>query len=167
MNAVVYRFSEERTRIMYALKLLRFLTQLVALFVSQQVYFEEYNDAIYKRNTRPPSLNRFVFLFLSIDATVQLFVLGFLVLLSYVMVDKSEKKSQTFVINDEFIRDFLAEYFVTTTCIAALGTLIGAVVRQKQFFEFDKTGHHGVKMFRMMLIVVCAVIGVVPFFMFF
>jgi len=162
---VGYKLSDERTRIMYALKLLRFGGQMLALWVAQQAYLEEYGSAVYRKDARPPQLTRMLVVFLSIDATLQLLTLGMLVLTSYIMVDKTASRNQAFVINDAFIRDFLAEYFVTTASTAALGALLGGVVHRRVFFEFQKTGKHGVDMYRMMLIAVCAVVGIVPFFL--
>jgi hypothetical protein len=164
-DIVGYKLFDERSRIMYALKLLRFGGQMLALWVAQQAYLEEYGSTVYKKDARPPKLTRMLVVFLSIDATLQLFTLGVLVLTSYIMVDKTTSRNQTFVINDEFIRDFLAEYFVTTASIAALGALLGDVIHRRVFFEFQKTGKHGVDMYRTILIVVCAVIGIVPFFL--
>jgi len=164
-SIVGYKLFDERSRIMYALKLLRFGGQMLALWIAQQAYLEEYGSTMYKKDARPPKLTRMLVVFLSIDATLQLFTLGVLVLTSYIMVDRTSSRTQTFVVNDEFIRDFLAEYFVTTASIAALGTLLGSVIHRRVFFEFQKTGKHGVDMYRTILIVVCAVIGIIPFFL--
>lgn len=164
-DVVSYRFSEERTRIMYALKLVRFVGQILALWVAQQSYLEEYAAAVYDKKVYPPPLTRMLYIFLSIDATIQLAVVLILVLLSYVMVDKRNPISQTFVINDEFIRDFLAEYFVTTAMTAVLGVMIGGVVHRRKFFEVEQTGRDGVEMFRIMMIAVCGIVGIIPIFM--
>ena len=164
-DIVSYRFSEERTRIMYALKIARFGGQLLALWLAQQAYLEEYADAVYKKNVRPPKLTRLLYIFLGIDATIQLATLAIMVLASYVIVDKTDPRSQTYVINDVFIRDFLADYFVTTGMVAVLGVLVGGVVHRRKFFEFEATGRDGVDMYRQMMIVVCAIVGITPTFM--
>ena len=166
-DIVTYKFSEERARIMYALKLLRLMGQVMALWLAQQAYMEEYNDAVYKHNVRPPKLSRMLYVFMSIDAAIQVVMLAILVLVSYVMVDKNDPRSQTFVINDEFIRDFLAEYFISTSMIAVMGMMVGAVVHRRKFFELEKTGKEGVDMFRQMMMIICVVVALIPIFLLF
>lgn len=81
------------------------------------------------------------------------------------MVDKSDPRSQMYVLNDAFIRDYLADYFVTTGMIAVMGAMVGSVVHRRRFFELEQTGMEGVEMFRQMMMVICGIVDITPTFL--
>jgi hypothetical protein len=162
-----YRFIDEGVRLMYALKLLRFFGQLGALWYAQRAYNEWYNSAVYADGADPPHLSRMLYTFLGIDATFQLFTLVLLVTCSYTMGTLEGAHSPLLVIDDEFLSEFLTEYFVSTTAIFVLGRLFATFMRRKRYFALSTQGALAVRGYAATLAATSLVIGAVPFFLLF
>lgn len=174
VDALRLRLADNGPRLMYALKLLRFLGQLAALWAAQRAYVEAYNSAVLATvNTgggggattaaqhppEPPDLSLVLFVFLGIDATLQLFVLMFLVVLAQLVGGPS------FVIDDDFLASFLADYFVTTVAVGALGLLVAKLMKQKRYFDLANLGPRTAGAYCVVLGGASAVVGAVPSFL--
>lgn len=86
-----FRFGEEGTRVMYALKAIRFAGQMGGLWAARSSYNEAYVRSVFaegggKAEGPPPSLNRLLALFLGIDASVQLVTLLVLVMVGHLLL---------------------------------------------------------------------------------
>jgi hypothetical protein len=164
-DAIAYRLRDDGVVIMYALKALRLAAQLGALRVAQGAYMETYTRVVLAEGGRPPPLSRMLYTFLCVDATVQLVVLLALVLVGYCVTDPRDPESRKFVLDDEFIATFLADYLASTAALATLGLLLGGLVRRKQYFNLATAGSGTVQAYRAMLASSCAVVAAVPFFL--
>ena len=181
-----YRFKDLASQILYCLKVVRFAGQLVAMRAASVSYMEAFNTAVHARGDPPPPLSQMLFVFLGIDASIQLAILLAIVLLAYglpvpstLTVDR-EKKTQVdpatarsqradmdaaFVIDNDFIASFLADYFMSTAALTAVGLLLGHLFRGKKYFDLASQGSTTVQAFMVVLTGACATIGAVPFFM--
>jgi hypothetical protein len=163
-DVLMYKFSDTSVSLMYVLKGVRLMFQIGALFVAQKVFSENYVKAIFADGDKdPPHLSRMLYLFMSMDATLQLFVLAILVLLSYI----SKRPDNTYIIDDEFIVTFLMEYFITTVSISALGLVFARIMRKKRYFDYQTQGITVSRAFRDIMVGTCAVMFGIPFFMVF
>ena len=161
MQTIEYKFSDIAVSLMYALKGLRLLMQVGALFVAQKVFVETYVRAVHVDNEDPPRMTRMLVMFMSIDATLQLLTLLVLVLLSYAY----KAGNNTYVIDDDFIMSFLVEYFVCTAVTAVLGVLFARIMRRKQYFNYAGQGIVVSRAYRDSMIVLCVITFAVPFFL--
>jgi hypothetical protein len=62
---------------------------------------------------------------------------------------------------------FLAEYFVSTVAIAALGVLFARLMHKKKYFHYHSQGLTVVHAYRDVMVGVCGVIGILPTFLLF
>ena len=169
---VQYKFAETSVSLMYVLKLVRVISQVAALFAAKNFFSEIYMAAVYADGTptaegaggpAPPDMTRLLYMFLAIDATVQLFILMVLVMLSFA----NKSQDNTYVIDDDFLMTFLAEYFITTVAIATLGVLFAKLMRNKKYFHYPTQGVTVVRAYRDIMVGVCGVVGVIPAFLLF
>jgi hypothetical protein len=163
-DIVSYKVSETSVSLMYVLKGLRLILQVVALFAAQKIFTETYVAATAGGDrSNPPKMGSLLYTFLAIDATFQLFVLLILVLLSYL----NKRQDNTYIIDDEYIMTFLVEYFVTTVTLATLGFVFASLMRSKRYFEYATQGIGVIRSYRDIMIGTCAVVQCIPFFMLF
>jgi hypothetical protein len=159
-DLLAYKFSDASVALMYALKFVRAVAQVGALFAAQKVFAETYVREVVVEGRDPPSLARMLLTFLSIDATVQLAVLLVLVLLSYTHSDDPR-----YIIDDDFLVTFLLEYFVSTSVLFVIGVLFAQLMRDKRYFDLPGQGRVVGRAFRDIMIAMCVVVGAVPFFL--
>jgi hypothetical protein len=164
-DAIRYRFSEEPARIMYAIKMLRIVWQLAALWAASNAYGEAYDDAVHAKGGAPPPLTKMLYVFLCIDATMMLLTLLSLVVVSYVFMDAKDPKARLFVIDDDFLVGLLADYFVTTVAIGALGAMVAQLMRRKRYFDLASLGRRTVAGYGVFMGGACVAVGAVPFFL--
>jgi hypothetical protein len=150
------RLADNGARLMVALKGLRFLIQLAALWAAQRAYVEAYQASVLStpqptrsqdgggssmtdqlRPAEPPDLTLVLCVFLGVDAMGQLIVLLFLVVFAQLF---SGSAKGSFVIDDDFLADFLADYFVTTVAIGAFGLLTAKLFKKKRYFDLANQG---------------------------
>jgi hypothetical protein len=177
-----YRFAEPATQVMYALKILRFFGQLAALWAARRVYSEAYTRHVHAAApgageslgvppSPPPALSKMLFVFLGVDATLQLMTLLALVVVSHFGGDRDAeamrrgRASKLLVVDDEFLQAFLADYFLTTAAIAAFGALVSRLMRRKAYFDLLHSGKRAADGYGAFMAGACAVFGAVPFFM--
>jgi hypothetical protein len=163
-DIVSYKVSETSVSLMYVLKGMRLILQVVALFAAQKIFTETYVAATAGGDrSNPPKMGSLLYTFLAIDATFQLFVLLILVLLSYL----NKRPDNTYIIDDDYIMTFLIEYFVTTVTLATLGFVFASLMRSKRYFEYATQGIGVIRSYRDIMIGTCAVVQCIPFFMLF
>ena len=163
-DIMAYKFADTSVSLMYVLKGVRLLLQVVSLFAAQKIFSETYVSATSGGDrSNPPHMSSMLYTFLSIDATFQLFVLLILVLLSYLY----KRQDNTYIIDDDFIMMFLVEYFVTTVTIGVLGAVFARLMRKKRYFEYATQGVGVIRSYRDVMIGTCAVVSCVPFFILF
>jgi hypothetical protein len=165
------RLSDNGARLMVTLKGIRFLGQLAALWAAQRAYVEAYQSAVLAvptkekttasitnalRPSEPPELTLVLCVFLGIDAMVQLVVLLILVIFAQLFVSPS---SGAFVIDDDFLADFLADYFITTVAIGVLGLLVARLFKRKRYFDLANQGLVTAKAYCVVLAGTSAVAG--------
>ena len=165
LGTVIRRKLEDSSAgVFYGLKGARLIGQVGAIYVAQKVFSERYVSMMYvDGKTQPPDLSYMLWLFLGIDATLQLMVLLIIVLLSYAR--KNVKNS--FAIDDEFLMSYLVEYFITTSIITTFGLLLGKLMQKKVYFDYPAKGSVVESAYRDIMIGICVVMCIIPFFILF
>lgn len=167
-DAASFKFANETTGLMYFLKVTRIFGQIAALSLAQKVFAERYVSTMYSSGGRapsedPPSLARMLYVFLGIDATLQMFVLLILVMLSFTW----KRSDNTYLVDNDFLGMFLMEYFVSTVMIVALGLLFAQLMREKVYFQYPVQGTVVSKAYMELMIGVCVVTTLLPFHLLF
>ena len=162
-DVVKYKFADTSVNLMYLLKGVRLVLQVGAMYLAQKIFVEGYVTTTVVDKKDPPELTRMLYMFMCMDATLQLLILLILVLLSYA----NKRPENTFIVDDDFLTTFLAEYFVTTVATFVLGSVFAKLMRVKRYFEYPKQGTVTTRAYRDIMIGVCAVMFAIPFFVLF
>lgn len=166
-TAVSMKTKDSTFAMMYILKFVRGAAAVAALHGAQSVFAEialrEMTDEPGELKRPPPSLARMLLMFLALDGTIQLAVLLIIALLSFSL----KTPDNAFLIDDEFISTFLAEYFVTTTLIAVLGVLFARIMWRKRYFNYEQQVRGVSLVYRDMMIGVALTVNALPFFLMF
>lgn len=148
--------------LLVALKLVRLAVQAGCLFVVQKVFQEAYVRRVHvenAENAEPPPLRNMLYVFLSLDATVQVLVTMAVVALSFMY----KTPTNAFAVDDAFITTLLLEYICTTLATLALGLALAAVVHHKRYFVYKYHGITTSRAYLEMLLAVAGVMTLVPF----
>lgn len=148
------------TLILYSLKALRLLCAWVALRVAAHVFEDMARRQVYVELKDPPNAAIFVGLFLAVDVSLGLVVLGFLGLTKYLFTDGDSDHP----ISGEFIMKWAVDYVAVTVLVAALALVIGAVIMRSRYFRFRYETSRGIRAMQSMVLSVYGVLLVVPFF---
>jgi hypothetical protein len=159
ISAVLNTMSDAGVQVMLMLKVTRLAVQVGALFVAQKVFSEAYVRAVYAEGGQPPELRGMLFMFLSVDATVQLVITLLVVLTSYLY----KTDDNTFALDDDFVATMLGEYFVSTVVLLVFGLLFAALLKRKRYFHYPDQGGAVSSAYRDLMIGVCAVSCFVPY----
>jgi tryptophan-rich sensory protein len=71
----------------------------------------------------------------------------------------------TSLINDAFMAKLLIDEIVSTVMIAFLGNIIASFIWRKVYFHYKTDGLGTIKCYADMMVGVCAVMVIVPFFL--
>jgi hypothetical protein len=96
---------------------------------------------------------------LGIDAFIQVIVFALLVLMRY----GASSPNNTYIIDDDFLMMFLVDYFISTLCILSLGKVFAKLIMRKRYFMLAENGSTASAAYRDMMIVICVIIGLVPY----
>lgn len=158
-EAVAYSWGDLTVAIIYVLKLVRFLTQLAALWMAVKIFKDAYVQKVYALKDDPPTLQSLLKVFLGIDLTIQL------ILITMVVIMLAPGGAITSLVNDAFMSQLLMDEIMTTAMIALLGTIVAKYVWRKTYFHYKVDGLGAIKSYGDIMVGVCATMMVVPFFM--
>lgn len=158
-QVIAYSWSDYSATLIYALKFLRFLTQLASLHVTVRVFREAYVRSVYAQRGDPPLIWAMLGLFLGIDLTAQVVLVLLLILLT------SPGGGISNLVNDNFMVLLLTDALASSAAVGILGAILAKFVWRKTYFQYKKNGVGTIKCYADMLVGVCAVAAVVPFFM--
>lgn len=172
--------SDASFKVWMLLRLTRWIGMWIALWAAQKAYMDHYHAEMqtplrgdggrYAKRpdpvgeyTRPPPLAHLVINFLAIDAMFQLATLLILCVFSYSLQTGKARATRPMTLDDRFIQDFLADYFLTTVTIASLSLLVSRVFETSPFFRLGVDGRSVTTPFRWMVFTVCVAAMLFPF----
>lgn len=161
-DGIRYRTTDPAMHLLVGLKLIRFVGQIAASWAARRSYSDEFTKAVLVNGQAPPPLTKMLFIFLGIDATIQLFTLMGLVISSYLLLDRREASSALYVIDDDFIQAFLVDYFITTIAIGILAYIIASLMRKKSYFRLSEDGERTASAYGWALVGISGVVAVIP-----
>jgi len=156
---VQYSWGDYTVSLIYLVKLVRFLAQLGALWIAVKIFKDAYVRKVYAAHEDPPSLKEMLKLFLGIDLTIQL------ILMTILVVILAPGTRAGVLVDDAFMSQLLIDELLTTVMIAILGGVVAAVIWRKTYFHYKVDGLDAIKNYGDLMVGVCAVMVVVPFFM--
>ena len=157
--AIAFSWSDFSISLIYVVKFVRFLAQMGALWMSVKIFSDAYVRSVYAGRTDPPPIKNLLYMFLGIDLTIQLFLVTVIVALA-----KPEGAFYT-LINDAFMAQLLIDELATTAMVAFIGSILASFVWRKTYFHYKTDGLGAVKCYADMMVGVCAVMVIVPYFL--
>jgi hypothetical protein len=158
--------------LIYLLKFCRLAGQIGSIYVSEKVFAEHYMKRVHLPNVTDPdrandipiiepgaSLLTMLWMFLGIDATIQILIMISLIAMNYTYA----KESNTFSIDNDLIVSYITDYFVSTIIILIVGYVTAKVLMVNKYFSYPTNGGANGKAFRDIIIGTCAVSSVIPF----
>jgi hypothetical protein len=146
--------------IVYAVKAVRIFFLWSSLTFARALFQARYNDAVYLQNTSPPHPAWFVFLFLGFDLTLNVSLMAFMKMLSFLL----KTATNSFPIDGYAMRAIVLDYIMSTTLIAVLAFILAVVVRRKKYFRYRFEGERGIRALSDMILWTSSIILVIPYF---
>ena len=146
--------------VLYVIKGLRILFTYIALFLTTRVFSPIYEEAVYDKKSDPPSLAKFLMIFLAFDISFNVFLLVVLFLLKFLF--KSDDNS--FVIDNYLFSKYITDYVFSMLILVAAGYMISKVMMDKKYFKYKYEGLRAVRAFESVLFNTCIVVYLIPFF---
>lgn len=160
-DKVAASLSSNTLFILQIIKVFRLFVQIGAGFVAQKVFNESYMRKVFAEGRDPPPLTSMLFLMLSIDATAHLMLVILLVLSSFAF----KTESNTYLVDDIFLSEVLAEFAMSSMVLIILGMIVADTLRRKRYFQYADQGQVVSAAYRTALLYICVINFVVPFSM--
>lgn len=146
--------------VLYVIKGIRILFTYTALFLTTRVFSPMYEEAVYDKKTAPPSLAKFLFIFLAFDLGFNVFLFVVLFLLKFLF--KSEDNS--FIIDNFVFSKYIVDYVFSMIILLAAGYMIGKVMMEKKYFKYRYEGLRAIRAFESVVFNTSIVVYLIPYF---
>lgn len=147
--------------VVMALKVLRILLSWVSLFLATRIFTPIYEDLVYEQKKDPPSLNKYIGIFLGLDIAFNAFVIVMLVLTAHIF--KTDKN--TFPIDSSVIKSASLDYGMFLLITASMGSWFASVMSLKRYFRYKYEGLRAVRAFERILLTLTTHIHLLPLFL--
>lgn len=146
---------------LYVIKAIRIGFAYLALFLATRIFTPMYETEVFDKKLDPPSLMKFLLIYLGFDLSFNVFILIVLFLLKFLF--KSEDNA--FMIDGYLFQKFMLDYAVSMTILLALGAIVGSVIVNKKYFKYKYEGMRAIRAFQELMFYMSIVIFAFPYFM--
>jgi len=146
----------------YVLKFINLGFVALSLHLTEKLFSEMYMKKVYALDENPPSLNRFIGLFLLIHSGFNLFNLIILILLHYMF----KTPGGTFFINWYLISTYLKDFLLINLFLVIVSIIISGLIQKKKYFRYRTEGLRAIRGFREIMFFAACVVYIIPFFYF-
>lgn len=146
--------------VVYALKALRIVFIWFSLYLASKILQDQYVSKVFANNEDPPSLTKFVMIFLGLETIFMVCLFVFLLLLKYLF-----DRSGDFIINGDVLKKFFIDYALTTVFVLILGMILASLFMQKKYFRYKTDGLRAIRGLQQVMLNIACVISFIPFFM--
>lgn len=127
--------------IMYTVKVLRFMTMWIALYIADKVFQSRYVSRVLFERMPPPTLVGLVATALAIESVAVMFVMIVLWLLKV----QNKRAHSSFVIDSGLMVLVAGDYLVTTAVFFAIGVALCATASSRRLFRYGEDGLRGIR----------------------
>lgn len=146
---------------LYIIKIIRCLFNYVALFLATRIFIPIYEEAVYDQKKNPPSLAKFLLIFLALDLSLNTFLIVVLFLLKFIF--KSD--NNIFPIDNDLFTKYGIDYGASTLVILLIGLLLSRIITKKKSFGYKLEGSRTIRSYESMMWNMSIVINMIPFFL--
>ena len=147
--------------LMYVIKGLRILFSYIAFFLATRIFSPIYEEAVYDGKKNPPSLWKYILIFVAFDASFN----AFLVVLLFILKLLFKTDDNAFLIDSYLFTKYLIDYAVSMTVIIVIGVLVANVITSKKFFKYKYEGVRAIRAYESMMFNCAFVLHLFPFFL--
>jgi hypothetical protein len=143
----------------YVMKGLRFAIAWYALRVAGKYFQKMYDARVYAYEQDPPSVWKFIGIFVMVDIVINAVIFGILLIANMVLSDTTAPIIETVVMKAIYI-----DYAIVTIVVLVLAGIVGNVVKNKKYFRYKYEGDRGIRAMQTMIMNIYGVIILLPFF---
>jgi len=147
--------------VLYIIKAMRILFSYIALFLAAKIFTPIYEEQVYDEQTVPPSLSKFLLIFVAFDVSFNAFLIVVLYLLKFIF----KTETNGFIVTDGVFMKYGIDYIISMALILVIAQLLGGVVMEKRYFRFQFEGSRAIRAFEAMTFDLAAIVHLVPFFL--
>ena len=141
-------------------KIVRFGGQTLALNWAQQTFQGTYVKEVHARDSKdPPPLSHMLYVFLSIDATIQML----LVLLLATMYSLYKQSNTSFFVDDGLMTMLLKDSIAQSVFVLIIGEIIAYYLKKKRYFDYKMQGGATIRAYHEIMLGVCGCASLIPF----
>ena len=165
LNVFLFGMFKSDVYILYLFKLIRFGGQVLAINWAQQIFENKYIDETHgiKRTHDPSPLSHMLYMFLSIDATIEM-VLFVLIITVYGLYSEH---GSSFRLDKDTISGILKDALLSSIFLLVTGEIIAHFLKKKKYFGYKMQGGATIRAFSEMIFALCITSTILPFTVFF
>lgn len=145
---------------LYVIKAIRIGFTYLALFLTTRVFSPMYEEAVFDKKENPPSLLKFLLIFLGFDLSFNVFILVVLFLLKFLF--KSDDNA--FMIDNYLFQKYVLDYGISMTVLLAIAAIVSAIITDKKYFKYKYEGMRAIRAFQDVVFYMACVLFMFPFF---
>lgn len=147
--------------LLYVIKGLRILFSYIALFLATRVFSPMYESAVYDSKQNPPSLWKYMLIYVGFDLSFN----AFLIVLLYILKLLFKTDDNSFIVDKYLFSKYMVDYVVSVSVIVLIGVLMSRVITNKKFFKYKYEGVRAIRAFENMMFNSAIVLHLFPFFL--
>ena len=146
--------------ILYIIKAIRIGFTYLALFMATKVFSPMYEQQVYDQKTNPPSLIKYLLIFVGFDLSFNVFLVVVLFLLKFMF----KTDDNAFVIDKYLFYKYLVDYAMSLILLLAIASLVQVVITNKKYFKYKYEGLRAIRAFEEIIFYMSIVIYIFPYF---
>lgn len=146
--------------LLYGLKSVRVFFIWFALYITSQIMQNMYVANVFANNVDPPSLLKFVLIFVGVEVSMLLVLLIILYLSKY-MFDGLP----SFPLSTQLLGLFVFDAAIVTVVLSVLGLVMASIMKKKKYFRYKTDGLRAIRALQEMMLYVGVLIAQTPFFL--
>lgn len=127
--------------ILYIIKLVRFMTLWIALYIADKVFQARYVSDVLFEGASPPTLVGLLATALAIEAVALLFI----VVIMSLFKNHNKRVNNAYLIDRGLMTLVAGDYIITTAVFFALGIALCATASERKLFRYGEDGLRGIR----------------------
>jgi hypothetical protein len=148
---------------MYVLKGVNLGLAFASFYLTEKLFSEIYMKQVYALQEDPPSLHKFLGLFLLIHSGFNLFLLTLMMLLLFMF----KKPTNNFIVSWYLIQTYLLDHFMISIILVIVASLIASIMQKKRYFRYRTEGLRAIRGYKEICQYSSILMFLIPFFYFF
>lgn len=146
--------------ILYVIKAIRIGFTYLALFLTTKVFTPIYEETVYDKKENPPSLFKYLLIYIGFDLAFNVFIFTVLFLLKFLF--KTEENA--FAIDNYLFMKYGLDYLISMLYLFAIAMLVAEVIMSKKYFKYKYEGLRAIRAYQDIVFFIAIFIFLFPYF---